>query len=201
MGKYAPKLILASQSAARRTMLRDAGLEFESIPADIDETFIIESSLHGGCVQSIAAKLAEQKALTIAAKHPDALVIGSDQMLECDGRIFEKAKTPEAAKDKLKTLSGQTHRLISAVCIACNNETIWQSSDTAALTMHDLSDDFIDHYLEIAKDDALHCVGAYALEKAGIWLFNKIEGDYHTILGMPLLPLLTYLRTEHEIMP
>ena len=200
-------------------MLRDAGIIFIASPADIDESAIIKASLHGHfeneCVQStnddidykhkachdVALKLAQQKALTISKNNPSALVIGSDQILEHDGKIFEKAENEAAAIAKLKTLRGKTHYLISAVCVTRGNDVLWHTHDAATLTMRDFDDAFLDTYIKAAKDDVLSCVGAYALEKAGAWLFEDIKGDYFTILGMPLLPLLGYLNDNHNIVP
>lgn len=196
------KIILASASRARKDMLINAGLKFQSIPADIDETKIIES-LRGQKAKPevMAVELAQQKAKEISAKHPDAIIIGSDQILECEGQIFEKAKDEAAAKQKLKTLRGKTHRLISAVCIAHENKILWQTHDEAKLTMHDFDDAFLEEYAGAAKDDITRCVGGYAIEKSGAWLFSAIKGDYFTILGMPLLPLLDVLKDEHGCKP
>lgn len=199
-----PKIILASASRARQEMLRNAGLNFQIQPADIDETAIIKSSLHASCVQStdgVALELAKAKALKIAAQNPNALVIGSDQILEHNNKIFEKAKTVEEARAKLKTLRGQTHHLISAVAVAQNDQILWENAAEAELSMHDFTDAFLDAYIAQAGDDLISCVGAYALEKSGAWLFSEIKGDYHTILGMPLLPLLGYLREAHGLKP
>lgn len=195
-----PKLILASGSAARRDMLQSAGLEFGVQPADIDETSVI-TSLHGSSAQSIAAALAQAKALKIAQDNPDALVIGSDQILECEGQMFEKAKDADEARLKLQTLRGKTHTLISAVCVARGNKILFEAGDEAQLTMHDFDDAFLEGYIAAAGNVLTSCVGAYALEQSGAWLFNDIKGNYHTILGMPLLPLLGYLRETHGFNP
>lgn len=196
------KIILASASRARNEMLTSAGLKFASMPADIDETKIIENlRAQKAKPEVMAVELAQQKAKVISAKNPDALVIGSDQILEHEGSIFEKAKDETAAVDKLKTLRGKTHRLISAVCIAQNNEVLWQTYDEAKLTMHDFSDAFLEDYARAAGEDLMSCVGGYAIEKAGAWLFSAIKGDYFTILGLPLLPLLKVLKDEHGCKP
>lgn len=179
-------------------MLANVGLEFKAIPADIDETATIEELRNSGTApEDIATQLAMEKALHVAHDKGEFLVIGSDQILEYDGQIFEKASDISAAKDKLKTLRGQTHRLISAVCIVQGAQVIWSAVDEASLTMHDFDDDFLDRYVESAADDVTTCVGGYALEKTGSWLFSDISGDYFTILGMPLLPLLAFLREGH----
>jgi len=189
-------LILASKSAARIAMLKDVGVEFQSIPADLDETAMIQQSQAEPAV--LAKALAKEKAQHISAQHKDTFVIGSDQILECEGTIYQKANSKGEAREKLKTLRDKTHRLISAVSIVKNGNEIWSADDTAHLTMRDFSDTFLEQYLEGIKDDILNCVGGYALEKQGAWLFDKIEGDYFTILGMPLLPLLGFLKEENE---
>lgn len=190
-------LILASGSKARQTMLRNAGLEFEIAPADIDEANALKTVENKGFSAAQKAEyLAAQKALSIAQKNPNALVIGSDQILELDGEIFSKAKNNNEAHEKLMRLRGKTHALHSGVAVAQNDEVLWQICETAKLSMHDFSAEFLDRYLNEAGDAPIVCVGGYALEDIGIQLFEKIEGDYFTILGMPLLPLLTYLREQ-----
>lgn len=197
-----PSLILASASAARQNMLRGAGLEFDICPADIDETAIIESlSQSESNPQGIAIQLAMEKALHVSHDRAAALTIGSDQILEHDGQIFEKAQSIGAAKEKLQRLRGQTHRLISAVSIAQDGKILWSSCDEAHLTMHNFTDEFLDEYTKAAGQSLISCVGAYALEKSGSWLFSDIKGDYFTILGMPLLPLLRYLTQEQGFKP
>lgn len=190
----AAPLILASGSKARQDMLRKAGLDFTAIPADIDEAAVLDSA--GGLVADKAQELAREKALHVAKSNIEAYTIGSDQVLELDGQIFSKAANKDEALEKLKALRGKTHRLISAVAVARGEDVLWQSHDSVALTMHDLDDDFLRAYCARAGDVLTSCVGAYALEEHGSWLFQKVEGDYFTVLGMPLLPLLAYLRAE-----
>lgn len=185
-----PPLVLASASAARRAMLEKAGLDFTAIPADIDE------STKNGDPETAAIKLAQQKALHISANNPEKIVIGSDQILSLDNKIFSKAKDEQQAREKLLALKGKAHTLYSAVSIAVNGNTEWSHSDRANLYMKDFSVTFLDSYIEKAGPELTSCVGAYALEGIGINLFEKIEGDYFTILGMPLLPLLSYLETK-----
>ena len=187
-------IILASGSRARNEMLQNVGLEFHKIPADIDEDTILKSMREeGASPEDIAVKLADEKALHISKQNPDALVIGSDQVLEQDGEIFQKATDLAEARAKLEKLKGKTHQLISSVSIAQNGKILWRECDTASLTMHDFDDAFLDEYLQSAGEDILACVGAYAFEKHGAWLFKEIDANYFTILGMPLLPLLAYL--------
>lgn len=206
-----PDVILASGSAARAAMLRGVGVSFRVVPSKIDERALEasfatlsldpsplrerERSVATGRGNELSTKLAQAKALDISRIHPDSLVIGADQILELNGEILHKANTLEDAKSKLRKLSGKTHSLISSVCVAKGGEVLWSGSDTAHLTMHILEDDFLQTYCDQAGDVLTACVGAYALEGHGAWLFEKIEGDYFTILGMPLLPLLGFLKT------
>ena len=194
MYSYKHPIILASGSRARNEMLQNVGLEFQKIPADIDEGTILKS-MHeeGASPENIAVKLADEKALHISKQNPDALVIGSDQVLEQDAEIFQKASDLAEARAKLEKLKGKTHQLISSVSVVQNGEVLWRECDTASLTMHDFDDAFLDEYLQSAGEDILACVGAYAFEKHGAWLFKEIDANYFTILGMPLLPLLAYL--------
>lgn len=195
-----PDIILASGSRARTEMLNHAGIQYQAIPAAIDETAIITELMQTAVSpEDIAATLAQQKALHIAKENNDALVIGSDQILECEGKLYEKAADQNAARDKLKILRGKTHRLLSSVCVASDTKILWQTTDTASLTMRNFDDEFLERYINKAGDDAMQCVGGYALEKAGITLFSDISGSYHTILGMPFLPLLAYLQDEQGV--
>lgn len=187
-------LILASKSVARTSMLEQVGLSFDSIPADIDEDAYKREGLNP---QAIAEALAKAKALHVSSFHPDVLVIGADQVLECEGELLSKADNAEQAKEKLKMLSGRTHRLISAVSVAHGGEILWSTCDEARLTMHDLDRGMLDVYCEKAGAALTRSVGAYELEATGSWLFEKVEGDFFTVLGMPLLPLLSYLRMTH----
>ncbi len=187
-------LILASGSKARQDMMRNAGLDFEICPAEIDEGEIFNRE--SGSPEEKAQELARAKAKHVASSNKDAIVIGSDQILALDNEIFAKAPDKEAALQKLKSLRGKTHRLISAVSLVRAEEVIWETYETAHLHMHDLDDAFLENYCARAGNALTSCVGAYALESHGSWLFQRIEGDYFTVLGMPLLPLLTALRQE-----
>lgn len=197
------KLILASGSAARKSMLNAAGVAFNIIPANIDEDAIRSTMIsESDCVEAadVAAVLAVEKALSVARANPDALVIGSDQILARGRRMFSKAKTMAEARETLDRLRGHTHELVSAVAIASGNNVLWQSVDSAELTMRKFSDEFLRSYLEKAGDKILNSVGCYELEGSGVQLFEKIDGDYFTILGMPLLPLLAELRNRGVVM-
>lgn len=191
-------LILASKSHARQSMLKNAGLAFQAIPADIDEA-ALKTQNADVTPKELAALLAEEKALHISKQNTDAIVIGSDQILECEGEILSKAEDEAAAKEKLLNLRGKTHHLISAVSIAKAGQTLWQHSDIAMLTMQDFDETFLQAYCAKAGDALTHNVGAYAVEGIGVHLFESIEGDYFTILGMPLLPLLTVLRKDYGV--
>lgn len=192
MSREIRPLILASGSAARKTMLTQVGVKFEAIASAIDE-----STYKADNAESLALVLAQEKAMDISRKNPNALVIGSDQTLEFNQQIFSKAKTIEEAVRKLDEMSGQTHTLYSAVSVALNSEILWSYQDRAHLTMHDLDQAFLEAYAHTEEDALLNCVGGYKIEGAGAWLFSKIEGDLFTIMGMPLLHLLRYLREEH----
>ncbi len=189
------RLTLASASPARRAMLEGAGLSFEVAPADINEAALREHMINeGASLSDIAGLLAEYKARSISRDDPEALVIGADQLLVLGHEIFEKPADMRAASETLQRLRGQTHELISAVALVRNGECLWRTSDAARLTMRDFTPDFLETYLEDEGDAVLASVGAYRLEGRGSQLFRKIEGDYFTILGLPLLPLLDVLR-------
>ena len=202
MPAHEQRIILASKSAARKALLMNAGLQFEAIPAEIDEEKIIaDLTAKGMEVTDIARELSEKKAREIAKNHPDALVIGSDQILVLNGEIFSKAKDEEEAKIQLRKLRGKTHRLISAVSIAKAQTTLWQYDDTASLTMFQFDEDFLDNYTRNAGKALTRAVGGYEIEGPGAWLFSEVRGDYFTVLGLPLLPLLAYLHDYHGCGP
>jgi septum formation protein len=189
-------LILASNSSARRSMLENAGCRFESKPSEVDEEPIKKrADLTGSALTELALKLAIAKASDISAAHPDAMVIGSDQVLGCEGARLSKVDTIEAAHDQVHRLQGKTHQLHSAVAVCKNGEITFQHVDTAELTMWPMSSDEIDSYLKEIGDAVLSSVGCYQIEGKGIRLFSHISGDHFTIMGMPLIPLLGYLRS------
>lgn len=188
-------LILASASPFRRALLEAAGLSFSSEPPTIDER-AVEATLDGsGLTPADRAQiLAEAKALDVSGRNGEALVIGSDQILSLDGEILHKPADMEAARRRLLALSGRTHELHSAVVLARGDETLWRHVSTARLTMRPLEPAFIGRHLAMVGQAALSSVGAYQIEGPGIQLFEKIEGDHFTIVGLPLLPLLGKLR-------
>jgi len=195
----ATRLILASGSAARRTLLEAAGLNFDVIPANIDEGKI-RDAIVGATANvegsDIAGVLAAEKARFVSIEHPNALVVGADQVLTLGGKFFSKAENLAEAREILSMLRGRTHELVSAVALARNGEVHWQTSATAEMTMRSFSDEFLGCYLEKMGERALHIVGCYELEGPGVQLFEDIDGDYFTILGIPLLELLARLRHE-----
>jgi len=194
------KLILASGSPFRRAMLENAGIAFDVVRPTIDER-AVEAPLaeSGASAEDVAQVLAEAKALDVSEKHPDAIVIGSDQTLSLGDRLFHKPEDMEGARRHLLALSGKTHHLNSAVVIAAGGEAAWRHVSVASLTMRELSPAFIGRHLARVGDKALQSVGAYQIEGEGIQLFARIEGDHFTIVGLPLLPLLAQLRTMGAI--
>lgn len=190
-----PALILASSSASRQMLMRNAGLSFEAIPADINERAVdAQLEADGATPDRIAVELAKAKAKAVSAERPDAIVLGCDQTMSLGTRIFHKPKGMAEAHANLMLLSGQTHRLNCGAALACNGKILWEIVTIADMTMRQFDAEFVEKHLQRVGTKVLSSVGAYQLEGEGIQLFNKIEGDYFTILGLPLLPLLTKLR-------
>lgn len=181
-------------------MLRQAGLSFNVIPATIDEYAIMDHNAALGPAEK-SLLLAREKALAVSRENTDALVIGSDQILCLGERIFNKAMSREDAIEKLRGLRGKTHRLISGVAVARGGAVLWEHSDHADLTMRNFDEAFLEAYAEQAGAALTTCVGAYQIEGAGVWLFTRIEGDFFTIMGLPLPALLGYLYEQHGIGP
>ena len=196
-----PELILATASTARRALLAAAGLAFTAVAAAVDEASIKESAQAEGirAVADAAMLLAEAKAQRVARRHPEALVIGADQMLVCDDRWFDKPLGMDGAREHLQALRGRTHELVSAMVCWRGGARIWQHVARPRLTMRDFSDEFLDAYLLAEGEAVLTSVGAYRLEGLGVQLFDRIEGEHSAILGLPLLPLLGFLR-QHGVM-
>lgn len=196
----APSLILASGSEIRAQLLRNAGLSPEIRPARIDEDAIRAAFVaEGATPRDLADALAEMKARRMSDRFPDALVLGCDQILECDGAVFAKPAGPEDARAQLRALRGRTHRLLSAAVICRGGEPLWRHVGEARLTMRDLSATYLDDYLARNWESIRHSVGCYKLEEEGVRLFARIEGDYFTILGLPLIDLLTWLGIRGDI--
>lgn len=190
------QLILASTSSIRRSLLTNAGVKYEAVKSPINEE--TEKLKHSN-PEKLAINLAIAKAITTSTKHPTAYVIGADQTLLTNNQIMSKPKSPQEARAQLLQLRGKTHVLISALAITKTTEILWQYESRAILTMRDFSDDFLDEYLNTGSTEALTSSGCYKLEGRGIQLFSKIEGDYFTILGLPLLPLITQLRAMNLV--
>lgn len=195
-------LVLGSASQARRKILSDAGLKFEVMTPLIDEDQLKKDlRARHYPVSKLALELAQAKALSLSQSLADQLIIGADQILVHDGRQCDKPADLDAARQMLMKLRGDTHELICAVCVACQNNILWSYEARARLTMRDFSDRFLDHYLMVAGEGICASVGAYQIESLGAHLFSDIQGDYFTILGLPLLPLLSFLRQypEYEV--
>lgn len=193
-------LILASGSETRAALLRNAGLEIVVQPARIDEENLRLSLLaEGAGPLDLADALAENKALKIAQKEPERLVLGCDQILDLDGAVLTKPDSPDHARKQLQNLRGKTHRLLSAAVLYHQGKPVWRHTVVARLTMRHFSDDFLERYLKDNWPEIRHCVGCYQLEGPGIRLFSRIEGDYFGILGLPLLELLNVLTLRKDI--
>jgi septum formation protein len=191
------KLILASRSEARRDLLASTGIPFETATAEIDErTTEVAFLSEGGEAQKLAGFLARAKALDVSRRRPGALCLGADQVLNLGGRIFHRARTIQDAATQLARLSGRTHRLTSAFAIVQDGRVAYEAEDHADMTMRSLSAAQIDLYLRLVGEAALTSVGGYQLEKFGVHLMEEIRGDYATILGLPILKLLSCLRLE-----
>lgn len=195
-------LILASKSAARRALLDQAGIAYDCEPAAIDEAAIRDAAQsEGASPDDIAVLLAEMKGERIAAKHNDAMIISSDQLLVCDGVLYGKPKTFEQAHQQIAALSGKRHQLITAVMLFDNGRRIWHHIARPEITFHQLDDNAISDYLRHFGEDAFHSPGSYFLEGPGIHLFADIFGDYYAILGLPMMALLPQLKLHGLHLP
>ena len=195
-----PALILASGSSVRTRLLTAAGVEHTVHPADVDEAAVrdgmtAENASHG----DIAEALAELKAQTVAQTHPGKLVLGADQILSCDGRVFEKPRGLPGVRAHLNALMGKEHSLFNAACIVRDGEVVWHHLGQPVLHMRRLSEGFVEGYIAAVGEDVCQSVGAYQLEGRGVQLFSRIDGDFFDILGLPMLPLLEYLRKQQVI--
>lgn len=194
------KIILASGSEIRQTLLRNAAVPFEVVVGRIDEESVKDALVQEGAApRDIADALAEGKARKVSMKHPDALVIGCDQTLSFKGRLISKPRNMAEARAQLSEMRGERHKLLSAAVIYKNGEPKWRHVGEVRLEMKQISDAYLDDYLTRNWDEIRHSVGAYMLEAEGVRLFSRIDGDYFTVLGLPLLPLLAYLSERKVI--
>lgn len=191
-------LILASKSQSRRAMLDAAGVQYEAVPADIDER-AVEDGLAGCSAGEVAEALSVAKAAVVASAHPERLVLGSDSLVVCDGRRFDKPESREQAAEHLRFFSGKVMELHSAAALVRGNTCEWSAPSLARLHVRELSDGFIEHYLEAEWPEVSYCVGVFRIEAMGVQLFDMIEGDQFTVLGMPLLSVLGALRELGEL--
>jgi septum formation protein len=188
-------LVLASKSAVRTRLLAAAGVEFEAVDSGLDEA-AAKVGMAGQTPDAVALALAEAKALRVSNVRSDSLVIGADQTLDFEGRLFDKAASLAEARERLVMLRGRAHRLHAGIAVARGDRIVWRKCATSSLTMRDFSDTWLDGYLDRNPGPALSSVGCYELEGEGAQLFERIIGDYFAILGLPLLGLLGCLRKE-----
>jgi septum formation protein len=196
-----PPLILASASTYRRRLLENAGIAFSVVPADVDEASL-KRKLAAGTAQPAAAvadALARAKAESVSTRHPDAVVIGADQVLALDGELFDKPGDLAEARTQLERLRGKTHHLFTAVALSLGGDVVWSHIEEATLTMRRFSRGFLDAYLAKAGEELCQIVGAYEIEGPGIQLFERIDGDHLNIIGLPMIPLLSELRSRGVI--
>jgi septum formation protein len=188
-------LTLASGSQVRAALMRGAGLEFDIAVSGVDEDAI--KADHRGTPDALALKLAEAKARAVAR---DGLVVGADQILVCEGTLFDKPRDIDEARENLKKFRGRTHALVSGTVLLDDGASVWSLSEQVSLTMRAFSDEFLEAYLLEAGEDVLKSVGCYQLEGPGVQLFEAVDGDYFAILGLPLVPLLGALRARSAVM-
>jgi septum formation protein len=194
-------LILASKSTARRAVLEGAGVPFEAVGSGVDEDAAkVGLAAKRATPRQVAEALAEDKALAVSVSRPE-LVVGADQTLEFQGQLYDKVESVDDARARLKTLRGKPHQLHSAVVVAQAGAVVWRETQSATLRMRDFSDGFLEDYLAAEGEAALGSVGCYRLEGRGVQLFSKIEGDYFTILGLPMMGLLDLLRRRGVLSP
>lgn len=192
------KLVLASGSASRRSILAKACVPFDIDPADIDESAV--KAGFGGTPAELALELACLKALAVSPRHPGRLVLGADQVLEFEGRAYDKSRNDSEARQRLLMLRGQTHALVGGLVLVLDDEIVWQHKSRCVMRVRAFSDTFLDQYMDEAGSILTAGVGGYAYEGLGAQLFEAVEGNFFAVLGLPLLPLLATLRT-HGVLP
>jgi septum formation protein len=192
-------IVLASTSSTRQGMLKSAGVLFTAVAPDVDERALALHHPHWSPAEA-AMKLAEAKAVDVSGRLTDALVIGADQVLGLGCKIYAKPSSKEQCREHLSELRDRTHSLISSVVCARSGTVVWSHTAEAQLSMRPFSDRFLDHYLDMVGPECTSSVGGYKVEGPGLQLFDRVEGDYFTILGLPLIPLLAYLRSTGEIL-
>ena len=193
----AGRLVLGSGSETRAHILRNAGIDFAIRRPEVDEEAMRRALIdRQATVETAALMLAAEKAIAVSRKIGDAWVIGADQILECDGRWFEKPRTAEQAINQLNNLSGRRHRVVASVAIARQCRQHWSFTDQAVLAMRPLDESFIRRYVKVMGEKAFESVGGYQIEGLGAQLFERVDGDHFTILGLPLFPLLGFLRSR-----
>ena len=196
----ARQIVLASGSTIRGQMLSNAGIAFEAIVPRVDEEMIkMALQAEQATPRDIADTLAETKARKIGGKHPDKLVIGCDQVLDIEGQILSKPQTPEEVKEQLKALRGNRHRLLSAVVVYHELKPLWRHVGQVRLYMRDISDSYLNEYVDRNWPSLQSSVGGYKLEEEGVRLFSRIEGDYFTILGLPMIEMINYLTASGDL--
>ncbi len=194
-------VVLASTSASRNALLRAAGVTFDAMAPGVDEDAAKAALVGDGATpRDVADALAELKAVRVSRRAPGALVIGADQTLDLDGQLIDKAADVEEARQRLRTLRGRSHKLHAGVVVAQDGEPIWREVATSTLRMRDISDAFLDDYLARQGEKVLSSVGCYHLEGEGVQLFDRVDGDYFGILGLPLIGVLDLLR-RHGALP
>ncbi len=190
-------IILASSSQSRRKILNDSGVEYRSIKPLVDEEYLKKG--FKGSTKKLALMLAEKKALSVSKVHKDAIVIGADQVLSFKGKVFNKPKTIKEAEKNFRLFKNKTHYLDSATVIAYNDEIIWRNEQSPKMKLRNFSDKFLKNYLKKVGKKVTLSAGGYSIEKDGIQLFSKVEGDFFTIIGLPIIPLLEKLRELNSV--
>lgn len=194
------RIILASKSEIRRKLLENAGIDCDILPAEVDEEALKTALLGDGApAHDIAHALAELKATKVSNQHPDALVIGCDQLLDLGGRMLSKPKSPEAAFEQLTDMRGRAHHLLSAAVICQGSRPLWHHVGVVQMQMRDVSDAYLRDYIARNWDGIRHCVGAYKLEEEGVRLFQSITGDHFHVMGLPLIEIISFLIDHKEL--